>query len=74
MGFCEYVESKQKYFCDWNGKYYTSIGRCKQYCSIDVNGNSVPISKSDFVFLGGLAGVIFGAVFLFALYKSLISG
>ncbi len=72
MGYCEYIEQKNKFFCDWNGNYYTYYGNCKLYCGYKLNGSPVPVSKTDLTFLGAEAGILFGALFMFALFKALL--
>jgi len=74
MGYCEPVEYSRftYYLCDWNKQYYFDYSTCFNECAYyTLNGNPVPISHSDMVLIGAFAGVLFGAVFLFALYKSL---
>lgn len=39
-----------------------------------INGQTIHIAAEDWHFLEGLAGILFGAVFMFAFYKALISG
>lgn len=39
-----------------------------------INGQTIQMSADYWHFLEGLAGILFGAVFMFSFYKALISG
>lgn len=73
MDYCQKIG--RNFYCDWNNQFYGSLRVCEKKCAYyTLNNEPVKISKSDFLVIGAFAGVLFGAVFLFALFKSLISG
>lgn len=76
MNYCKEVVSFRgniKYFCDWNGNLYNTYQYCYSNCAYyTLDNEPIPIAKADILFLGGIAGILFGSVFLFALFKSLL--
>lgn len=77
VGYCREDKNNPAYpyFCDWDNGYYYSLIDCYSNCyGYTLNNDPVHLSKADITIIGAGAGILFGAVFLFALFKALISG
>ena len=76
--YCREVSSswfRKTYYCDWDGTSYSDLDTCYAECSpVQFNSHTIHVSKAELEVLGGFAGVLLGAVFIFALFKALISG
>jgi len=64
MSYCHF-NGPVGFYCDWQDSIYLTYQECYNQCLI-VAGQVVPLSKSEFFFLMGLAGILAG--FLFGIF------
>ncbi|MBX0311480.1 MAG: hypothetical protein JHC31_06840 [Sulfurihydrogenibium sp.] len=78
MNYCVYdvgSSDNNKYFCDFDNKYYASYQDCYNHCGLtfptgDNNSVLIHISNVDFTFLIGLWAILLAIGLFFAFHIS----